>query len=66
MYLISINNMVLVMVMQRVFCAVGAEFLGAFTKLQKKKKTLYVISVRLCVCMEQLGSHWTNFPKILF
>jgi hypothetical protein len=60
--------MVLVMVMQRVFCAVGAEFLGAFIKLQKKKKktTLYVISVRLCVRMEQLGSYWTNFPKILF
>jgi hypothetical protein len=56
--------MVLVMVMQRVFCAVGVEFLGAFTKLQKT--TLYVISARICVRMEQIGCHWTNFPKILF
>jgi hypothetical protein len=63
--MISINNMVFVMVRQRVLCAVGTEFFSAFAKLRKAAIN-FVMSVRLCVRMEQLGSLWTNFRKILF
>jgi hypothetical protein len=38
-------------------------FLGAFAKLRKATIS-FVISVRLPVRMEQLGSHWTDFHEI--
>ena len=38
--------------------------LGAFAKLRKATIT-FVVSVCLSVRMEQLGSHWTYFHKIL-
>jgi hypothetical protein len=37
--------------------------LGAFAKLRKATIS-FVMSVRLSVRMEQLGSHWTDFHKI--
>jgi len=37
--------------------------LGTFAKLRKANIS-YVISVRLYVRTEQLGSHWTDFNKI--
>jgi hypothetical protein len=39
-------------------------FLGAFTKLQKKKSDYYLRHVCPSVRMEQLGSHWTDFHEI--
>jgi hypothetical protein len=39
-------------------------FLGAFTKLRKATLN-FVVSVRLSICMEQLGSHWVDFHDIL-
>jgi len=41
--------------------------LGAFEKFQKAAIS-FVMSVclsNLSVCMEQLGSHWTNFREML-
>jgi hypothetical protein len=38
-------------------------FLGACAKLRKATVS-FVMSVRLSVRMEQLGSHWTNFHEI--
>jgi len=38
--------------------------LGGFTKLRKVTIS-FVMSVCPSVRMEQLGSHWTNFPEIL-
>ena len=38
-------------------------FLGAFAKLRKATIS-FVLSVRLSVRMEQLGSHWTEFDKL--
>jgi hypothetical protein len=40
-------------------------FLGAFAKLRKATISC-VMSVRLSVRMEQLGSHWTDFHEILY
>jgi hypothetical protein len=40
-------------------------FLGAFAKLRKATIS-FVMSVRLSVRMEQLGSHWTNFHVWVF
>jgi len=48
-------------------------FFGTFTKLRKANIS-FVMSVRLSVCpsvlpsvrMENLGSHWTNFYKIVY
>ena len=37
------------------------EFLDALAKL--RKATISFMSVRPSVCMEQLGSHWTDFDK---
>jgi hypothetical protein len=44
------------------------KFLGAFAKLQKKKKKAnisFVMSVRPSIRMEQLGIHWMDFHEIL-
>jgi len=38
-------------------------FLGVFAKLRKATIS-FVMSVRPSVCMEQLGSHWTDFDEI--
>jgi len=38
-------------------------FLGAFAKLRKATVS-YVMSAHPSVCMEQLGSHWTDFYEI--
>jgi hypothetical protein len=38
-------------------------FLGAFAKLQKKT-IIFVMSVRLSLRIQQLGSHWTDFQEI--
>jgi hypothetical protein len=38
-------------------------FLGALAKLRKATIS-FVMSVRLSVRMEQLGSHWTDFQEI--
>jgi len=38
-------------------------FLGAFAKLLKATIS-FVVSVRLSVRMEQLGSHWADFHEI--
>jgi hypothetical protein len=40
-------------------------FLGAFAKLRKATVS-FVMSVRLSVRMEQLGSHWTDFHEIWY
>jgi len=37
--------------------------LGAFAKLLKAANS-FVMSIRLTVRMEQLGSHWTDFHEI--
>jgi len=37
--------------------------LGTFAKLRKATVS-FVIPVRPSVCMEQLGSHWTDFYEI--
>jgi len=37
-------------------------FLWAFPKLQKAAIS-FVTSVQLSICIEQLGSHWTNFHE---
>jgi hypothetical protein len=43
--------------------AVYSPFLDAFIKL--RKVTIgFVMPIHLSVCMEQLGSHWTDFDKI--
>jgi hypothetical protein len=39
------------------------KILGAFAKLQKATDS-FVMSIRLSVRMEQLGSHWTDFHEI--
>ena len=43
----------------------STDFLGAFAKLQKAT-VRFVMSVCLCLsgCMEQHGSHWTDFDEI--
>ena len=46
-----------------VFSRQNVEFLGAFAKLQKVTISL-LMSVRLPVYMEQLGSHRINFHEI--
>jgi hypothetical protein len=46
-------------------CIECVVILGAFTELQKATLS-FVISVRLSVRMEHLGSHWTNFHEILY
>jgi len=38
-------------------------FLGALAKVRKATIS-FVMSVRLSVRMEQLGSHWTDFHEI--
>jgi hypothetical protein len=38
-------------------------FLGAFAKLRKAALS-FVMSIRLVVRMQQLGSHWTDFHEI--
>jgi hypothetical protein len=45
------------------FTKLGISFLGAFTKLRKATIN-FVMSVRLSVRMEQIGSHWTDFQEI--
>ena len=40
-------------------------FLGALTKLQKKKTIGFIMSV-LSIHMEQFGSHWIYFREILY
>jgi len=40
-------------------------FLGEFAKLRKATISI-VVSVRLSVRMEQLGSHWTDFHEIWY
>jgi hypothetical protein len=37
--------------------------LGTFAKLRKATISLFM-SVRLSICMEQLGSHWKDFHEI--
>jgi hypothetical protein len=39
--------------------------LGALANVSKKETNDLVVSVRLSVSMEQLGSHWKGFPEIL-
>jgi len=66
LYLISVrsmNSLVFVMEAVGVYCAVGTQFLGAFTKLRKAIIS-FLMSVCLSVRMEQLGSHWTDFHEI--
>jgi hypothetical protein len=41
------------------------KFLGALAKLRKATIS-FVMSDRLSLCMEQLGSHWTDFNEILY
>jgi hypothetical protein len=40
-------------------------FLGAFARLRRAAVS-FVMSVRLSVRMEQLGSHWTDFHEIWY
>jgi hypothetical protein len=40
-------------------------FLGAFEELRKATIS-FVMSLRLSVRMEQLGSHWTDFDETLY
>jgi hypothetical protein len=49
----------------RRFCQIEIEFLGPFEKLRKATID-FVISVRLSVRMEQLGSRWTDFHEIWY
>ena len=42
----------------------GDEFLGTLGKLLNTNIS-FVISARLSVCMEQLGSQWRNFIKFI-
>jgi hypothetical protein len=42
-----------------------ASFVGAFVKLRKATIS-FVMSVRLSVSMERLGSHWTQFHEIWY
>jgi len=42
-----------------------AFILGAFAKLRKATSS-FVVSVRLSVGMEKLGSHWTDFHEIWY
>jgi hypothetical protein len=46
-------------------CGQNVEFFGAFAKLRKVTIS-FVNSLRSYVCMEHLGSHRTNFHKILY
>ena len=39
--------------------------LGAFAKLQKATVNI-IMFVRLSACMEQLGSHWTDFRDFFY
>jgi hypothetical protein len=39
------------------------EFLGAIAKLRRATIS-FVMSVRLSIYMEKLGSHWTDFHEI--
>jgi hypothetical protein len=48
--------------LQLTFGLLGA-MLGAFAKLRKATFS-FVMSVRLSVRMEQLGSNWTDFNQI--
>jgi len=41
-------------------------FLGAFEKLREVTKISFVMSVCPSVRMEQLGSQWTDFNKIVY
>jgi hypothetical protein len=41
------------------------EFFGAFAKLKKKRPLAsFGLFVRLSVCMEEFGLHWTIFHEI--
>ena len=44
---------------------VAVLFLGAFAKLWKATIS-FVMTVCLSVCMDQLGSHWTDFHEIWY
>jgi hypothetical protein len=48
-----------------VFDASVRPFLGAFAKL-RKATIIFVMSIPLTVCMEQLCTHWTHFHEILY
>jgi len=39
-------------------------FLGGFPKLRKANVS-FIMPIRPSVCMEQLGSHWTDFHGVL-
>jgi hypothetical protein len=45
-------------------CTVTVVVLGAFAELRKATVSLFMLSDRLSVCIEQLGSHWTDFHEI--
>ena len=49
----------------KTICEQHVEFLGAFAKFRKETVSL-VMSVRLSVRMEQLGSHWQDFHEIRY
>jgi len=50
--------------MVQIYCLLNFfQFLGAFANLRKVTIS-FVISVRLSVRMEHLGSHWTDFHEV--